>query len=50
METRPTVTPVWRALINNPGWKLLSVLLAVLLWIAVEGEPELVTVKNVPVF
>ena len=50
METSSTVTPVWRALISNPGWKLLSVLLAVLLWIAVEGEPELVTVKNVPVF
>jgi len=50
METRSTVTQVWRALISNPGWKLLSVLLAVLLWIAVEGEPELVTVKTVPVF
>jgi YbbR-like protein len=50
METRSTVTPVWRALVNNPGWKLLSVLLAVLLWIAVEGEPELVTVQTVPVF
>jgi hypothetical protein len=32
------------------GWKLLSVGLAVLLWIAVEGEPELVTVQSVPVF
>jgi hypothetical protein len=41
---------VWRALTNNLGWKLLSVLLAVLLWIAVEGEPELVTVQTVPVF
>jgi hypothetical protein len=35
---------------RNFGWKLLSVGLAVLLWIAVEGEPELVTVQTVPVF
>jgi YbbR domain-containing protein len=41
---------LWRVLTNNLGWKLLSVCLAVLLWIAVEGEPELVTVQTVPVF
>ena len=41
---------VWRALTRNLGWRLLSVLLAVLLWIAVEGEPELVTLQAVPVF
>jgi hypothetical protein len=41
---------VWRALTHNLGWRLLSVLLAVLLWIAVEGEPELVTLQAVPVF
>jgi hypothetical protein len=35
---------------RNFGWKLLSVGLAVMLWIAVEGEPELVTVQSVPVF
>ena len=35
---------------RNFGWKLLSVGLAVLLWIAVEGEPELVTVQSAPVF
>jgi YbbR-like protein len=35
---------------RNFGWKLLSIGLAVLLWIAVEGEPELVTVQTVPVF
>jgi hypothetical protein len=46
----PTMTAVWRVLTRNLGWKLLSVLLAVLLWIAVEGEPELVTVQSVPVF
>ncbi|MBZ5635783.1 MAG: hypothetical protein LAO55_21855 [Acidobacteriia bacterium] len=44
------MTAVWRVLTNNLGWKLLSVLLAVLFWIAVEGEPELVTVQSVPVF
>jgi hypothetical protein len=44
------MTRVWRVLTRNLGWKLLSVGLAVLLWIAVEGEPELVTVQSVPVF
>jgi hypothetical protein len=44
------MTKVWRALTRNMGWKLLSVMLAVMLWIAVEGEPELVTVQSVPVF
>ena len=50
METGSTMKPIWRALTNNVGWKLLSVLLAGLLWIFVEGEPELVTVQSVPVF
>ena len=44
------MTKVWRILTRNLGWKLLSVALAVLLWIAVEGEPELITVQTVPVF
>jgi len=44
------VRTVWRVLTRNLGWKLLSVAMAVLLWIAVEGEPELVTVQTVPVF
>jgi hypothetical protein len=35
---------------RNLGWKALSVVMAVMLWIAVEGEPELVTVQAVPVF
>ncbi len=39
-----------RIVTRNPGWKLLSVALAVLLWIAVEGEPVLVTVQSVPVY
>jgi len=41
---------VWQVLTDNIGWKLLSVLLAVLLWVAVEGEPDLVTVETVPVY
>src|SRR6185436_1747220 len=45
-----TMTAVWRTLTSNLGWKLLSVVLAVFLWVAVEGEPELVTVQSVPVF
>jgi len=44
------MTQVWRALTRNLGWRLLSVILAVLLWVAVEGEPELVTLQPVPVF
>jgi hypothetical protein len=40
----------WRLLTRNFGWKLLSVGLALVLWIAVEGEPELITVQNAPVF
>jgi YbbR-like protein len=44
------MTRVWRVLTRNLGWKLLAVALSVLLWIAVEGEPELLTVQAVPVF
>jgi len=44
------MTQVWRTLTRNLGWRLLSLLLAVLLWVAVEGEPELVTLQPVPVF
>ena len=44
------MSEVWRTVTNNLGWKLLSVLLAALLWVAVEGEPELVTVEAVPVY
>ena len=42
--------PVWRVLTQNLAWKLVSVALAVVLWIFVEGEPELVAVETVPVF
>ena len=44
------MTKVWRALTRNLGWKVLSVVLAITLWIAVDGEPELVTLQSVPVF
>jgi YbbR-like protein len=41
---------VWRVLTRNLGWKLLAVALAVVVWIAVEGEPVLVTVQSAPVY
>lgn len=40
---------LWRRLTHNLGWKLASLVLAVLLWFAVVGEPELVTLQSVPV-
>ena len=46
---RSNMMRVVNVVTRNLGWKLLSVGLAVLLWIAVEGEPELVTVQSVPV-
>ena len=44
------MTRLWRACAHNLGSKVLSVALAGLVWIAVEGEPELVTVQSVPVY
>jgi hypothetical protein len=41
---------IWRLLSHNFGWKLGSLALAVLLWFAIVGEPELVTIQSVPVF
>ncbi len=41
---------VWRALTRNFGWKVGSLALAVLLWFAIVGEPEVVTIQSVPVF
>src|SRR4026208_1290956 len=41
---------VWRALTHNLGWRLLSVLLAVLLWIAGGGEAALGTWQAFPFF
>lgn len=40
---------MWRRLFHNAGWKLGSLGLAILLWFAVVGEPELATIHNVPV-
>jgi YbbR domain-containing protein len=39
----------WHRLTRNFGWKLASLALAVTLWTAVVGEPELVTMQAVPV-
>lgn len=36
-------------LTRNPGWKLLSLLIALALWVAVAREPELATTLSVPI-
>jgi hypothetical protein len=41
--------PVWRFIFGDLGWKLLSLAVAVLLWILVAGEPELSTFVRSPV-
>ena len=41
---------IWNRLTHNFWWKLVSLLLAVLLWYAVEGEPELVTSRALPLY
>lgn len=38
-----------RLLLENLGWKLLSLVLAVLLWFAIVGEPELAASVSAPV-
>ena len=38
-----------RLLTRNIGWKLLALLIAVALWIAVAREPELDTSLSVPI-
>jgi YbbR domain-containing protein len=40
---------VWRRRFRNAGWQLGSLGLAIILWFAVVGEPELATIHNVPV-
>jgi hypothetical protein len=40
---------IWRRLTHNLGWKLAALILAVLLWLAMAGEPELVAIQSVPV-
>jgi len=44
------VKKIWRTLTNNFWWKAGSLALAVGLWFAVEGEPELVTLQSAQVF
>ena len=40
---------MWRALTRNLGWKLGALLLSVVLWFAIVGEPTLVTIHSVPI-
>lgn len=40
---------IWRWVKHNFVWKVASLLAAVVLWIVVVGEPELVTIQAVPV-
>jgi hypothetical protein len=39
----------WHGVTQNAGWKLGSLTLAILLWLAILGEPELVTTHTAPV-
>jgi YbbR domain-containing protein len=39
---------IWRRLTHNLIWKLASLALAVALWLAVVGQPELVAIQPVP--
>jgi YbbR domain-containing protein len=43
------VTEIWRRLTRNFVWKLLSLAIAVAVWLAVASEPELATIVSVPV-
>jgi hypothetical protein len=43
------VNKMWRLITHNFGWKAGSLLLAVALWFAIVGEPELVTTRAVPI-
>jgi YbbR domain-containing protein len=40
---------VFRKATRHLGWKAASLLLAMLLWYAIEGAPELVTIQTVPI-
>jgi hypothetical protein len=39
----------WRFLTNNFWWKLGSLLMSIMLWLAILGEPELVTTHTAPI-
>ncbi|HML17606.1 MAG TPA: CdaR family protein [Bryobacteraceae bacterium] len=40
---------MWRFITRNFAWKLGSLMLSVLLWFAIVGEPELVTTHSLPI-
>ncbi len=40
---------IWQALTHNFGWKLGSLLLSVVLWFSIVGEPVLVTTHAMPI-
>ena len=40
---------MWRAITHNLGWKIASLLMAVLLWFAIVVGPDLVTTHPVPI-
>jgi YbbR domain-containing protein len=40
---------LFRRITRHFGWKAASLLLAMLLWFAIEGAPELVTIQTVPI-
>jgi hypothetical protein len=40
---------IWELVSYNPGWKLLSIAVAVALWVSVASEPQLATIVTVPV-
>jgi len=46
---RARILKMWRLITHNFGWKAGSLLLAVALWFAIVGEPELVTTRAVPI-
>src|SRR5258708_21186758 len=39
----------WRKLTRNLGWKVGSLMLSILLWFTIVGEPEVVTTHTVPI-
>ena len=44
-----TLRPLTRAIARNFGWKVGSLLIAVLLWFGIVGEPEVVTTRAAPI-
>ena len=49
METR-AVKMVWHAISHDFLWKLGSLAVATVLWYAIVGEPQLITIQSVPVY